>query len=156
MSPRNITVGTFIAALLALTACATSPEDAQRRMDMEADIDEILTYELDKTDFGEPRNCLRENEYRSYRPLGDRHLLFEGKNDKRWINILRGRCPSLGDNSFFVMELSSSGRVCDMDKFDVVDRMSQGMGMGSTCVLGEFKPAAKAQVHEIETRLEMR
>jgi len=156
MGTRRIAIGTIIAALVTLVACAASPEDERRRKDMEADIDEILTYELDKTDFGEPTNCLRESEYRSFRPLGDRHLLFEGRSGKQWINVLRGRCLGLDDDSFFVMRLTIAGRVCDKDRFEVVDRMSQNAGMGTACALGEFKPVAKVQVQEIETRLEMR
>jgi hypothetical protein len=156
MSIRRIAIGTVVAALLALAACATSPADEQRRKDMEADIDEILTYELDKTEFEDPGRCLRESQYRSFRPLGDRHLLFEGRNGKQWINVLHGRCVSLDDDTVFVMHLTSSGRVCDKDRFEAVDRMALGAGMGPVCVFGEFKPVAKAQVQEIEARLEAR
>jgi len=159
MGTTRYTACAAVAALLALGGCATSPEDEQRRKDMEADIDEILTYELDKTEFGDPKNCLSTNEYRSFRALGDRHLLFEGRRDKLWINVLRGRCPGLRDDSTFIMRQSMSGRTCDKDRFDVVDMggvsVSQGVA-GPTCVLGEFKPVAKAQLQEIETRLEMR
>jgi len=156
MSIRRIAIGTVVAALLALAACATSPADEQRRKDMEADIDEILTYELDKMEFEDPGRCLSESEYRSFRPLGNRHLLFEGRHGKQWANVLRGHCGNLDDDDIFVMRLSSSGRVCDQDRFEVHDRMSLGAGIGRACVLGEFKPVAKAQVQEIEARLETR
>jgi hypothetical protein len=160
MDSRRFAICTAIAALFALAACASSPEAESRRMDMEADIDEILSYELDKTEFGDPKNCLFENEYRSFRPLGDRHLLFEGRRGEQWVNVLRGRCTGLDDNGLFVMRQTMPGRTCDKDRFDVVDRfgssLSQSVGMGPTCVLGEFKPVAKAQLQEIEARLEMR
>ena len=155
MRPKRFATGTIVAALLALTGCATSPEDEQRRQDMEADIDEIMSYELDETEVGGPRNCLFENQYRNFRMLGDRHLLFEGRNDKQWINVLRGRCLGIDDDSIFIMRLSMSRRVCDKDQFEVADRIGVGMG-GATCVLGDFKPVVKAQVQEIEERLEMR
>ena len=155
MRPRRFATGTIVAALLAFAACATSPEEQQRRQDMEADIDEIVSYELDKTEVGEQRNCLSENKYRNIRPLGDRHLLFEGRNDKQWINVLRGRCLGIDDDSILIMKLSMSRRVCDKDQFEVANRIGMGMG-GPTCVLGNFKPAVKAQVQEIEKRLEMR
>lgn len=157
-SGRNAT-GLIIAALLALAACATSPEDEQRRKDMEADIDEILSYELDKTEFGEAKNCLSRSEYQSFRALGDRHLLFEGRSDRQWVNVLRGRCAGLRGDSTFILKQTSGNRTCDMDRFEVVDRSSltQGIaGTGAVCALGEFRPVAKAQLHEIETRLEMR
>ena len=159
MCGRRIALGTIMAALLALAACATSPEDEQRRIDMEADIDEIMSYELDKTDFGEAKSCLSKSEYQSFRALGDRHLLFYGRSDKLWVNVLRGRCTGLRDDSAFILDQTSANRTCDMDRFEVVDRslMTQGFaGTGATCVLGEFRPVAKAQLEEIETRLEMR
>jgi len=128
---------------------------------MEADIDEILTYQLDETEVGGPRNCLSDREYRSFRALGDRHLLFEGRNDKQWVNVIRGHCPGLDDDGFFVMQLFSGGRLCDKDRFDVADRLDFAMSQGGalmapTCILGMFQPVVKAQVDEIEKRLEMR
>jgi hypothetical protein len=151
---KKITVG--IATLLVLTSCAVSPEDQQRRVDMEADIDEIMSYELDETEFGKPKRCLSEHEFRSHRALGDRHMLFEGRKDKMWVNVLRGRCPNLDDDSMLIVKPAMGGRFCDMDRFEVLDRFAGSTGM--TCVLGEFKPVAvaKAQVDEIEKRLEMR
>jgi hypothetical protein len=158
MDTKRIFVSLVAAALLALGGCATSPEDESRRIEMEADIDEILSYELDKTEFGDPLSCLSENSYRSSRPLGNRHILFEGRNNKQWINVLRGRCASMSVDSLFVINQYSAGRACDKDRFEVRDRFgSLGSSMpGPTCVLGEFIPVAKAQVEEIETRLEMR
>jgi len=159
MATSRITACAAVAALLILTGCATSPEDESRRQEMEADIDEILSYELDKSEFGDSKNCLSTNEYRSFRALGDRHLLFEGRRDKLWVNVLRGRCSSLRDDSAFILKSATGGRTCDMDRFEVIERggafLAQGIG-GLTCVLGEFKPVAKAQLEEIEKRLEMR
>ena len=127
---------------------------------MEADIDDILTYELDETEYGDDQNCLSKYEYQSIRALGDRHLLFEGKNGKQWVNVLRGRCRGLSDNSIFIMKQNMAGRTCDKDQFEVVARSSSltgpGAGMGPTCVLGEFMPVAKMQVDEIKARLETR
>jgi hypothetical protein len=129
-----------------------------RKKNMEADIDEILTYELDETEYGKPRNCLSENNYRSFRALGNRHLLFEGRNGKQWVNILRGRCAGLNRNSMFIMHPSTAGRACDMDRFEVTDRSNalSSSAMTSSCMLGEFIPAAGPQVQEIENRLETR
>jgi hypothetical protein len=146
----------FVAALLALAACATSPVDEQRRKDMEADIDEILSYELDETEFGEPKNCLSKYEYRSFRALGDRHILFEGRNDKQWVNVLSGRCAGMRENSTFIMKPAMSGRTCDRDRFEVVEQSSAFMTQGSTCLLGQFKPVSEGQIEELEKRLEMR
>jgi len=158
MGTRKLAISTVVAVLV-LASCATSPEEDSRRQNMEADIDEILTYELDKSEFGEPKNCLSTTEYRSFRALGNRHLLFEGRRDKLWVNVLRGRCPGLRDNSAFIMKPTTGGRTCDRDRFEVIERtgapLSGGIA-GPSCMLGEFKPVAKAQLEEIEARLEMR
>jgi hypothetical protein len=125
---------------------------------MEADIDDILSYELDPAEYGEPGNCLSEAEYRSYRALGKRHLLFSGRQGKLWVNVLRGRCLRLSDDSVFIMRSSQGGRLCAMDRFNVVDR-SDPLARADTspmCILGEFKPVTEDQVKEIEDRLEMR
>ena len=120
---------------------------------MEADIDEILTYELDETEVGEIKNCLYDKDYRNFRALGDRHVLFEGRNDKQWINVLRGRCSDLRYNDIFIMQKNLAGRVCDMDRFGVIDRadptaIQRGVGGAGSCILGEFKPVTKMQVDE--------
>ena len=158
MDVRRFAICSLAAGLLAIAGCATSPADERRQQDMEADIDEILGYELDEAEYGEPRNCLSERQYRHFRALGDRHLLFEGRNDRQWVNVLRGRCPGLKDDSRFIMRQNMSGQLCDKDLFEVMDRfdpISSG-AMGPTCALGEFRPVSKGQVAEIEDRLEMR
>ena len=158
MDAKKFALCAVAAALVAFAGCATSPEDERRRQDMEADIDEILGYELDEAEYGRPKNCLSTREYRSFRPLGDRHLLFEGRKDKLWVNMLRGRCLGLEEDSKFIMRQNMSGQVCDKDLFEVMDRFDpiSSAGKGPTCVLGEFRPVSKGQVAEIEDRLEMR
>lgn len=158
MDTRRLTICTLAASFVALAGCATSPEDEQRRKEMEADIDEILSYELDPLEYGETRKCLSNSEYRSYRALGKRHLLFWGRQDQRWVNVLRGRCSNLNRDSLFIMEPNSSTQLCELDQFRVGDRLDsvRNATMMPTCVLGVFKPVTEAQVKEIENRLEMR
>ena len=122
MGSRASAMYLAVAALLVLAGCAATPEDEQRRKDMEADIDDILSIELDPADFGEPKDCLSDSEYRSFRALGDRHLLFEGLRNKQWVNVLRGRCRHADDDSIFIMKPGMAGRLCDKDRFEVVDQ----------------------------------
>lgn len=158
METRRLAICVITASLLAFAGCATSPEDEARRQEMEADIDEILGYELDPLEYGEPRDCLSDSAYRSYRALGKRHLLFQGRQGKLWVNVLRGRCSGLDDDSTFVMRPSMSGRLCALDRFNVVEPGGSlaRASTAPTCILGEFKPVTEAQVREIEDRLEMR
>jgi hypothetical protein len=161
MATRHYSACTVIAALLVLAGCASSPEAEEERLAKEADIDEIVNYKLDASEVGEDMKCLTNREYRSFRALGTRHLLFEGKKDKQWINVLRGRCTNLRFHNVFIMKPSSSGRLCDMDRFEVANRgdaaaLQNIAAAGGNCILGVFKPAVKMQVEEIEKRLEMR
>ena len=155
MDIRKSAVFAIATALLALGGCAASPEEEHKRKEMEADIDDILSQHVDPAEYGEPTDCLRENEVRHYRALGNRHLLFEGRRGQLWVNVLRSRCPGLDRRSVFIMRPSMAGRYCDMDHFSVVDRVDSPAA-GSNCSLGVFKPVTEVQVKEIEERLEMR
>jgi hypothetical protein len=78
------------AALLIIAGCASSPDDESRRLAMEADIQDIL--ELSLGEDGKPLRCLSDLQYGGFRALGEKHLLFTGRGDKRWVNTLRTRC----------------------------------------------------------------
>lgn len=149
------------AVLLLLPGCATSPEEAERRANAEADIDEIMSYELDPDEYGVARQCLSDHDFDNYRPLGDRHILFEGRRGKLWINTLRSRCRDLQRSDVLVVRQYTGSRMCDMDRFNVSDWFelrslgsTAGSGTGAACMLGEFHPVTEAQVAEIEAVLE--
>ncbi len=154
-----------IAALLLLAGCATSPEAESRRQAIEADIDSILSQPLDPAEFGETKRCLADREYDGFRALDDRHVLFEGRRDKMWINTLRSRCPDLRFGHVLRVNSFSWSRICDMDKFLVGDwfdwpwyrrwpwHWRSDWGMGMHCTLGQFQPVTEGQVAEIEAVL---
>ncbi len=156
------------AALLLLPGCATSPEAESRRQAIQADIDAVLSVQLDPAEFGDTRNCLRDQEYRHFRALGDRHLLFEGMRGKLWINTLRMRCPDLRYGDVLVVRSLTGMRMCDMDQFAVADWFrwpwyrrwpwywGPSWGTGISCTLGKFQPVSEGQVAEIEAVLESR
>lgn len=157
MTTKRYVVCTLIASVLAITGCAASPEAERKRQEMEADIDDILSYELDPAEYGEPRTCLSESDIRGYEALGDRHILFRGRQGRLWVNVLRARCLGLKRDGVFVIEPNSGRRYCDRDHFSVVDRVGALRTVAApNCTLGEFRPVSEAQVEEIENRLEMR
>jgi hypothetical protein len=157
-----LTLGT---ALL-VAGCATTPDIERRRQEVEADIDEILSVQLDPAEFGETRRCLSDIEFRSFRALGDRHILFKGRRGKLWINTLRGRCHDLRHGDVLVVKSFSGTRLCDMDSFQVADwfdwpwyrrwpwHWGRSWTTGMRCSLGKFQPVLEGQVEEIETRLD--
>ena len=152
-------------AVLLFAGCAVSPEVENRRQAIEADIEEILSLPVDAEEGREPKRCLSEREYRNFRPLGDKYIVFEGRRDKLWINALHGRCTQLRHGDILIMRPMTSTRMCNRDRFEVADWFDWPWyrrwpwhwgtwGTGETCVLGEFHPVTEAQVNEIEALLE--
>ncbi len=159
-------IGFLSCTALLLAGCASAPDYAARRQAVEADIDEILSVQLDPAEFGDTKRCLSDNEYRSFRPLGDRHILFEGRRDRLWINTLRGRCQDLRRGDVLVLRSFSGTRMCDMDSFQVADwfdwpwyrrwpwHWGGSWTTGMRCSLGKFQPVTEGQVEEIDALLD--
>ena len=168
MSAIKYAITMAFAALLLLAGCATSPEAESRRLAIEADIESILSQPLDAAEFGEPKRCLSDMDYRNFRALDDKRILFEGRRDKQWINTLRSRCPDLRYGNVLVVTSFSGMRMCDMDRFQVADwfdwpwyhrwpwHWGGNWGMGMQCTLGKFQPVTADQVAEIEAVLKSR
>ena len=116
----------------------------------------------------EPRRCLSNVQFRRYRALDDRHLLFEGRRGELWVNTLRQRCPDLRFGDVLVVRSFSTLRLCDLDRFQVTDwfrwpwyrrwpwRWGQTWHTGMTCTLGRFQPVTEGQVAEIRGILRSR
>jgi len=165
MNATKFAAAAVTAITLLLAGCATSPEVEARRQAIEADIAEILSAPLDPAEFGETRRCLSDREYRSFRALDDRRIVFEGRRGRLWINTLRSRCPDLRHGDVLVMNRYSSSRICDKDRFEVADWFAwpwyrrwpwywgNRWGTGMACALGKFQPVSAAQIREIEAVL---
>lgn len=159
------TCSALVLAGMLSAACAVSPDVENRRQAIEADIAEILSLPLDADEYGETKRCLSENEFRSFRALGDEFIVFEGRRDKLWINKLRVRCPELRYGDILITRPIGTSRMCDADRFEVAEwfdwpwyrRWPWQWGRwrtGETCTLGKFQPITEAQVNEIEALLE--
>lgn len=152
-------------AVLLIAGCAVSPEVEERRAAIDASIEEILSQPIDVDTYGEAKRCLSNAEFRSYRALNNRTMLFVGRRGKQWINRLRTSCFDLDRGDVLITRSFSSSRICERDTFDVADWFSWpwyrrypwqwGIGLGSgSCMLGEFRPVTEEQVREIEAVLE--
>jgi hypothetical protein len=152
----------ILSALLFCMSCAVSPEAEERRRAMEEEIEAILSEPLAR----EPQRCLSQHEYRDFRPIDDRRILFEGRRGELWLNTLRARCPDLRHSSVLVVRsFHGMGRLCDADTFMVADWFTWpwyqrwpwywgwGWGASATCLLGEFQPVNEAQVDAIKEAL---
>ena len=154
MRAARVLILLTFSAMLLIAACATSPEDEQRRLDREAAINDILSYQLDPVEYGETRRCLSDTEFQSYRALNDRHLLFKGRHDRLWVNKLRGRCPGLKSSSVLIVRKFGGNRFCSLDMFEATEWFGYTDRPGVRCILGEFQPVTQAQIDQIEDVLE--
>ncbi len=167
MDYRRIIQITTMASALASAGCAVSPDVQARRDAVEAEIQEILSQPLDEAQYGTTRRCLSESDFRRYYAINDRYLVFEGREDRRWINELRSRCGDLRWGEVLVVTRRSAARqLCALDSFQSTDwfhwpwyrrwpwQWGSSWGTGMTCTLGEFKPVTEAQLDQIEDLLE--
>jgi hypothetical protein len=168
MDAVKFIVGMTCTVSLLIASCASSPEVQERNLQKQASIAEILSQPLDPAEYGETKRCLSDVEYRSFRALDDRHILFEGSRDRLWINTLRGPCPDLRRGDVLIIRQFSSRRMCDMDTFEVAEwfewpwyrrwpwHWGMDFGVGMRCTLGKFQPVSEAQVEEIEAVINSR
>ncbi len=168
MGTKRYAIWLFPAVLLFLAGCATSPEAANRRAAIESDIEDILSLPVAEQ-VGVPKRCLADHQYRNFRPLGDRYMLFEGRRGKLWVNKLRTRCHDLRYGNVLMVRSFSPRRICDADRFQMSDwfywpwysrwrpwHWGPDWGTGVYCALGTFYPVTDGQLAEIEAVLERR
>lgn len=168
MSVLKLAVCAAGTAVLICAGCATSPEIEAQRQTSEASIVEILSAPLDPAEFGESKRCLADTQFRSFRALDEKRILFEGRRGKLWINTLRTRCPDLRHGSVLVVKSFTGSRMCDADRFEVAEwfdwpwyrrwpwRWGGSWGTGMSCSLGKFQPVTEDQVRDIEAVLRAR
>lgn len=168
MSTSRFAIALAGCASLLLAGCAVSPAAESERAAIEADINEILSLPLDPAEYGEAKRCLSDAEFQSFRALDDRHILFEGRHGRQWINSLAHTCTDLSYGDVLVVKSFDGLRMCKLDTFHVADWFTwpwyrrwpwywgRSWGTGALCTLGEFQPVSKAQVDEIEALLDSR
>jgi hypothetical protein len=108
-------------------------------------VEEVLASSMTDADYGKPQRCLQTSQYESIEVLDKKHLLFEGRGGKYWLNTLRLECPGLRRDEVLQLDLTTN-RVCNLDTVTAIavrrfyiDRVS------ATCSLGEFQPIPKEQ-----------
>jgi hypothetical protein len=166
---KTLSLCLTLSFLMLTAACAVSPEKQARQAAIDADIDRILSAPVEEGQEVEMLRCLSDNQYRGFRALDDRHILFEGRGDRLWINKLRTRCPDLRNATILrVRSAGMVGRTCDGDQFVASDwfywpwyrrwpwRWGTSWGTGAVCVLGKFQPVTDEQLEAVETVLERR
>ena len=146
--------------------CATTPELAEQRRTQELTVEKILSEPLDESAYGKTKRCLRSNEYRSFRVLDDRHILFSGSRGRMWLNVLPHRCSDLRHaTTLAIKSVPIGSRICALDTFKAGDwfewpwyrrwpwRWGTSWDAKMSCSLSEFQPVTQTQVAAIDQAL---
>lgn len=149
---RTTAICTLVAIALFGTGCATTPDDGTGKQPIGERINEVLDLPYEGGEEPELQRCLSESRIRNFEPLGDRHMLFEGRRGEYWVNRLRGRCPDLDGNT--LLSVRTGGLInqfCDGDRFSLRDWFTAGRGrnLSAVCSLGKFQSVTEAQVQDI-------
>ena len=162
-----------VACVAAVAACASAPDrEALKARQKVADEQVAAILAAPPEEGGEaaaPERCLRSTDWRNYRALDDRYLLFEGTRDRLWLNTLPMRCPDLRFSSVLtVRSIGSINRMCQSDTFRAGDwfdmpwfrrwpwQWTQPWHTGAVCVLGPFRRINARQLDAIEEALDYR
>lgn len=158
---------------LAVGACASGPEIEEikaRQKRADEQIAAILVApQADGSDAPEPERCIRSMDWRNYRALDDRYLVFEGSRDRLWLNVLPMRCPDLRfSHVLAVRSVGSVNRICQSDTFRATDwftypwyrrwpwQWSRAWDTGAICAFGRFYPITERKLDAIEEAIEFR
>lgn len=139
----------FAVLVLAGFGCAAQPE----RKTPPPTVDEVLASTLSESDYGKAERCLALSDYDTIRVLDKKHILFEGRGGKAWLNTLRIECPGLRRNAVLRLDVRNS-RICNLDSVTsievrrfFVDRLS------ATCSLGDFIPIPREQAEFLKKEI---
>ena len=115
-----------------------------RAGDEELTVEEVLANPLDEDAYANTQRCLATARYRRIEIIADRALVFYGRGDDAWLNVLPFRCRGLRRDMILSIE-QSNFRVCAMDRFKGLPRASSQLGT-TVCALGEFERLSHDQV----------
>lgn len=126
------------ATALTLSACAAGPRGSDPEP-LTAEQSEELAKLIGDRVAQEPINCLPPGlRSASNTRISDQVLAYRQGGGTVYVNNLRSPCPGLANDWDIIVTRPFTGRSCDGDIIQLVDRTS-GI-FGGSCVLGEFTP----------------
>ena len=131
-------------AVLTVGGLAIVAEAGERGENEEVTVEEVLANPLDDDAYANTKRCLSTARYRRIDIVGDRALVFYGRGDDAWLNMLPYRCRGLRSDMMLAIE-QSNFRVCALDRFKGLPRGSTQLGT-TVCALGEFERLSHDEV----------
>ncbi len=145
-------IASFVTVALivfAATGCAARAE----KKTPPPTVDSILASTLTESDYGKEERCLQLSAYQKIRVLDKRHLLFEGRGDKVWLNKLRIECPGLRKNAVLQLDVRNSS-VCNLDSVTSIEvRRFYVDKLSATCSLGPFIQIPREQAEFLKKEI---
>lgn len=146
---KNLRPALLITTLL-LAACGIKGETAKTPPPT---VEEVLASSLSATDYGKPERCLQTSEYTRIEVLDKKHLLFEGRGGKYWLNTLRNECPGLRKGAVLQLDLTTN-RVCNLDTVTAIEtRRFYVDRISATCSLNAFVGIPKEQAEFLKNEI---
>ena len=144
-----LTMVLAVACLAAATAEKPKPaEEDEPSITMQ----EILANPLSEEAYEQSSRCLSTGKYRRVEILNQQILVFHGRGDEKWLNILPNRCMGLQPD--MILHIEKRGmRLCARDQFRGVPRFRPD-APSMPCMLGEFRPTRPENVTAIRDAME--
>ena len=133
---------------------AASAEDQEPAEDADSPItaEEILANPLGEEAYEQSSRCLSTGKYRRVEVMNNQVLVFHGRGDEMWLNILPNRC--MGLHADMILEIERRGmRLCARDQFRGKPRF-RPEAASMPCTLGEFHATRPENVTAIRDALE--
>lgn len=119
-------------------ASAQGAEQADDAPDQQITAEEILANPLGDEAYQQSARCLSPGKYRRVEIMNNQVLIFHGRGDEKWINILPNRC--LGLQGDMIPQFEKRGmRLCERDQFSGQPRFRLD-APSMPCSLGRFHP----------------
>ena len=144
---RTSAIGCIAVAMAAAVAGETST-------DAIPPAEEILANPLDDAAYSSNRRCLSVGRYRQVDILNSQTLVFRGRGNRAWVNVLPRRCVGLRRDMILAIERRGP-RICSRDQFRAMPRVGAAVGT-AFCSLGMFRPVDADNLGAIEGALEAR
>ena len=144
-------VGVLVALALDARICAAERDAAEPKPNHAITAEEILANPLDESEYARKIRCLAAARYRRVEIVGNMALVFHGRGEEVWLNVLPRRCPGLRKNMALAIERGSL-RICARDRFRGISPGGLDLPT-STCSLGPFEPMTPEQLDAMRDAL---
>jgi hypothetical protein len=109
----------------------------------------------DRDDTSVAQTCIRHNQLRRTKVLGERNIVFVTRDGSIYNNELPRQCPSMGRNALLNYAVDG-GNMCAGDSFQVLWQVGTNYMPAFVCQLGMFAPISEDEMADLEALTEER